>query len=107
MGSDEEFGPKLPPTMTEKSIVISSDSEVGDEKWKEKKKKNDKKKHKERKKYKKKKDSKEVNIVIPLIVLWKGEKEKLHMKKIINTKRKDVIPPLLASESEIILVLIS
>jgi len=56
--SDEEFGPKLPPAMTEKSIVISSDSEVGDEKWKEKKKKKDKKKHKERKKYKKKKESK-------------------------------------------------
>ena len=56
--SDEEFGPKLPPAMAEKSIVISSDSDVGDDKWKEKKKKKDKKKHKERKKYKKKKESK-------------------------------------------------
>eukprot|EP00090_Calanus_glacialis_P046116 TRINITY_DN8895_c0_g1_i1.p1 TRINITY_DN8895_c0_g1~~TRINITY_DN8895_c0_g1_i1.p1 ORF type:complete len:643 (-),score=297.67 TRINITY_DN8895_c0_g1_i1:97-1869(-) len=57
--SEEEFGPKLPPVMVEKSIIISSDSERGDDKrGKKKKKSKDKKKHKEKKKYKDKKEKK-------------------------------------------------
>jgi len=51
--SEEEFGPKLPPAMVQKSIVISSDSEedVGRREGKKKK-----KKHRDRKKYKSKKE---------------------------------------------------
>merc|ERR1719317_11074 len=54
--SEEEFGPKLPPAMVEKSIVISSDSEDDNERWKERKKKKERKKHKEKKKHKGKKE---------------------------------------------------
>jgi len=54
--SEDEFGPKLPPTMIEKSILISSDSEDDHKRWKEKKKKKEKKKQKEKKKRKGKKE---------------------------------------------------
>jgi len=56
--SEEEFGPKLPPVMVQKSIVISSDSEGESDKREKKKKSKDKKKHKEKKKYKDKKEKK-------------------------------------------------
>merc|ERR1712202_12154 len=83
--SDDEFGPKLPPIMTEKSIIISSDSEKEDEKWTErgKKKKNkvkDKKKHKDKKKYKEKKE----NILHP--TLQTREKEEKSVKTSRNTR---------------------
>jgi len=65
--SEEEFGPRLPPTMVKQSIVISSDSEDGrwidkgnkkkhkdKERRKKKQKDKDKKKHKDKKEVKKK-----------------------------------------------------
>jgi len=62
LSSDEDFGPKLPPTMVQKSsIVISSDSEEEEGRLTEsgkKKKKKDKKKHKEKKKHKNKEKKK-------------------------------------------------
>jgi len=54
--SEDEFGPKLPPAMVQKSIVISSDSEEDGGRREGKKKKKEKKKHKDKKKYKSKKE---------------------------------------------------
>ena len=54
--SDDEYGPKLPESMTQSSIVISSDSE--DLEWIDKSKKSKKKNKKKDKKSKKKKKKK-------------------------------------------------
>ena len=54
--SDDEYGPKLPESMTQSSIVISSDSE--DLEWVDKSKKSKKKNKKKDKKSKKKKKKK-------------------------------------------------
>ena len=59
--SEDEFGPKLPESMIQTSIVISSESSedgwIDKDKLKKKKKSKDKKKHKDRKSGKKKKKS--------------------------------------------------